>query len=164
MCIFFYFRRFQNIQNLGIIYQENLQKYSFPKILDFLLRFNIYSVSTYFNLQQPPQWPLYDQTNLSLHHPLTLIDLLWPTVNLLQPPTTSTATSFRPTKPMLASSPVYNWPATTSHDQLSTYYTLSTYFNLGQPLQQQLFMASIPRENSTILTGLLQQFYSWLWK
>ena len=47
MCIFFYFRRFQNIQNLGIIYQENLLWFAFPKILDFLLRFNIYSVTTY---------------------------------------------------------------------------------------------------------------------
>ena len=37
------------------------------------------------------------------------------------------------TKPILASSPVYNWPVTTSHDQLST------YFNLQRPTQQPLY-------------------------
>ena len=71
------------------------------------------------NLLQPPTTSTATSLrpkNLSWRRPLTLIDLLRPTVNLLQPPTTSTATSFWPTKPILASSPVYNRPATTSHD------------------------------------------------
>ena len=44
------------------------------------------------------QRPLFDQPNLYWHRPPSITDLLRPTVDLLQPPTTYTATSLRPNK------------------------------------------------------------------
>ena len=41
---FFYFRSFQIIHKLGIIYFKIVLRNSFPKILIILLRLNIYSV------------------------------------------------------------------------------------------------------------------------
>ena len=91
------------------------------------------------------QRPLFDQPNLYWRRPPSITDLLRPTVDLLQPPTTYTMTSLRPNKANLTLSSVYDRPGTTYcqptttsndlHSDLSTTKKpiLASSFDLDRP-------------------------------